>query len=78
MEMLARVGSEVKETFFFLITWEKFQHVYNADGYFKVRGKLMMQECRLCFNAQEKWDSVEDLASHHLDDRRKGRVNRPR
>lgn len=38
----------------------------------------MMQECRLCFNAQEKWDSVEDLASHHLGNRREGRVNGPR
>lgn len=35
----------------------------------------MMQECHLCFNAQEKWDSIEDLASHHLGNRR---VNGPR
>lgn len=38
----------------------------------------MMQEFHLCFNAQEKWDSVEDLASHHLGNRREGRVNGPR
>lgn len=38
MEMLAIVGSGVRETFF-LITWKKFQHIYNADRDVLKQGK---------------------------------------